>query len=171
MSSSGCAQTNSSVPSRSMLIAPPGSSRGEDRVGAGVCRTAPGRASEALRGGMDVEARGLAARHELIDPLLQALRQLAFGTLGPHEVLQMLLERRSVGTRPASREVPFDLRTEIGVQFVIEESLDLTERLFALGPAVNHRQVPVPWLFPTTPARALSFPGGAGSSRCRSDCP
>src|SRR5262249_59101455 len=101
-------------------------------------RCTPGSVSSAR---LDAPVRG---REEPSQALLQTRRELALGALGLDQRLQMDAELQLVGARAASGQVAFDLQADDIVDLMIEEALDLPERFLTLGPAVIHRQVPVP---------------------------
>ena len=92
---------------------------------------------------------------------------------------QVPAELRPLHARIAVREVMLDPSPDRGIALTVEEALDLTERLDAVGSAIVNRahrssrllRARVHEPSPTTPSPALSFPGAAGTSRSRSACP
>jgi hypothetical protein len=83
-------------------------------------------------------------REETSEALLQTGGKLTLGALGLDHRLEMDPELQLVGARTAPGQVTLHLRADDVVHFMVEETLDLSERFLALGPAVIHRQVPVP---------------------------
>src|SRR5262249_16296641 len=102
-------------------------------------------------------------RQHLADPLLQACRQLLLRALGLDHRLEVDTELELVGARSAPRHVSLDLHPDDVIDLSVQEALQLPERFLTVGPAIIHRQVPVPWPYPTTRAPTLSFPDGACS--------
>src|SRR6476619_3762657 len=173
MSSSGCAQTSSNVPHRSMLSPP--ASRCDPRSWWGVCRNstndAPGARSGQRRRGLSWIEAGIGVRQDGPEPVPEGLRDLALGALRLDQGLEMNPERGLVRAVVAPGEVCFHPHPDHFVDLMVQEPLDLLEGLFALGPTLSHRPVPVLPPSATTHAPALSFPDADDSSRFRSGCP
>src|SRR6266550_2576343 len=173
MSSSGCAQTSSNVPHRSILSPP--ASRCDPRSWWGVCRNstngAPGSRSRRRDGGLSRIEAGIGGRQDGPEPVLERLRDLVLGALRLDECLEVNSERGLVRAVVAPGEVTLHPHPDHFVHLMIQEPLDLLEGLFALGPALSHRPVPVLPPSATTHAPALSFPDADDSSRSRWGCP
>src|SRR5213593_3071316 len=168
MSSSGCAQTRSRVPNRSIPHLTSAASGGRFQGSLPQIAERCTRRIAAASVGLEPAIEG---REHLSDPLLEARRDLSLRALGLDHRLEMHPELELVGAGMASGQVALHLHPDDVIDLSIQEPLQIPERLLTFGPAIIHRQVLVPWPYPTTHAPALSFPGGACSSRFRSGCP
>src|SRR6478752_2750180 len=160
MSSSGCAQIPRIVPSAAVsCIKPPVRSRGGKHAPGGAgrhpCAHPPSHAA----------ACALRLSDDRADPVAERLGHVLLDAARRDDLLQVLAELRAVQTRRTAGQVVGDARCEVRIHLAVEVRLDLEEGLGTVGSTLTftHRRVLAPWPSPTTPSRALSFPGADGS--------
>src|SRR6266550_920550 len=159
MSSSGCAQTSSTVPNDPMLSPPSHRTAAAHRGGS--CWSLPQpveRCTVSAPGTLSSIEAGIDGGEEGAEPVPEAVRDLVLGALDLDQCLEVDPERGLVRASFAPGEVTLDARSDHIVNLMIEEPLDLSKRLFTLGPTLSHRPVPVLQPSATTHVPALSFP-------------
>ena len=159
MSSSGCAQIPTIVPSAAVSVhRSPSSVACGRKSAARRRRTRHPCSTHAPRSPVDDLVEGYASAMIV---LIRSLSESGTDTLGTSrrdELLQVLAELRAIQARASNPKVVVDARREIGVHLAVEVRLDLEEGLGASGSTLTHRRILAPWPSPTTPSRALSFP-------------
>src|SRR2546427_2665717 len=159
MSSSGCAQTSSTVPNESMAQprSLPNHSR-SCRESAATGRTMHPGSYRRVRRLLPLIEAGVDGGEEGPEPVTEAVWDFVLGALHLDQRLEVHPKRRLVRAVVAPGEVTLHPRPDHLVDLMVQESLDLSKRVFALGPALSHRPVPVLQPSATTRAPALSFP-------------
>src|SRR5205085_10863349 len=107
---------------------------------------------EEVRGGIRGRL-GLALFQTGEDLLYEPGGQRLLAARGGDHSLELSTELRLLGTGRASGQVLVDHGAKTRFDLPVEESLDPTEGLLALGSAVTHRSILAPWPRRTTPAR------------------
>ena len=101
---------------------------------------------------------GIDGGKERPEPVPETVRDLVLRALRLDQGFEVHAERGLVRAVAAPGEMTLHPGPDHFVDLMVQEPLDLSKRLFALGPALGHRPVPVLPPSATTRAPALSFP-------------